>query len=951
MDVRLAAVAAIALLSVSLNSAAAINDWTAIGPTGGTVNKIVYSSDGGSAYMAAAAGYYRSTDSGVSWQIVKSDFLNAPVDIAVDPSDANRVYVVAPSAPCLYVSTDGGATLTASATLPATVTQAGRIALSRDGTTLYLSNDGRMFFSPDRGQTWQERTALSADASTAVLKLLIDPNDPKTLYAAAATATTGTEGIFATHDGAMTWQQLTSGTEDASLTVDLAINPNNSSQIWSAQYDGVWVSADRGVHWSNVFATGMYAIAIDPTNSAIIYTGTPAGRVYRSANAGVNWADVSGNILAGEELRLTVNPVQPSHLLAGGFAGVSGSSTSGTTWFSQQAGFMGTSISGFSADPQADRIYVNLRSNGVFYTPGGTTSIQPVNNAALLQLSSNPTISVTAILAQSGHLFASLNNGLTSSPDGGSTWAPEVQVLPLTGTQQIFHMSSSALAPQNILAASSGPIFKSPDGGLTWQAITGVPPNGSVTAFSSSPNFFFAPSKPSVAYAAFYSTSSALGVYKSTDSGSSWALANPDIASGAAALLSVDPSNENILYGLGTGSDRSLLKSIDGGVTWSALTWDNAGTNTNPNILAIDPVHTNILYAASGQRIGRSVDGGSTWETLRASTAPLWIPNDLIADPNRPENLLVGTSQAGVQQISIAPDLTLAVNAPANVGIGTTATYIYTVTNQGPFDATGVKVTVQLPSSAQIKTPPSTNDGTCTISGPSVVTCTFAVLRKAANSSLIVSAVAPLSGPFQTSASVLGDQPDSDPADNTVTSNATVETISDMSVTATGASTAHVGDAITYTLVASNVGPNTAPAAQLAFHLAAGLTPGAVTSSDATCTSAATGQVTCDLSDLAVAKAVTVTVSATAAATGAQSLTATVTTGANDPVAANNTASATTIVSAAPAPAAAGGGGGAMSLYELLALAVLLLVRRGRVVFHQSLAATFSKLPMNFCQP
>src|ERR1700692_2825272 len=83
-----------------INASAASNDWTAMGPSGGAVNKIVYSQNGNTAYMAAAGGYYRSQDSGVSWQLVKSDFFNAPVDVSIDPSDPTRVYVVAQNAPC-----------------------------------------------------------------------------------------------------------------------------------------------------------------------------------------------------------------------------------------------------------------------------------------------------------------------------------------------------------------------------------------------------------------------------------------------------------------------------------------------------------------------------------------------------------------------------------------------------------------------------------------------------------------------------------------------------------------------------------------------------------------------------------------------------------------------------------------------------------------------------------
>ncbi len=916
MDVRFLTVAATALLGLSINASAGINGWTAIGPSGGAVNKIVYSQNGNTAFMVAVGGFYRSQDGGVSWQLIKSDFLNAPVDVAIDPSDPTRIYVVAQNAPCLYVSADRGATLAANTALPSAVTRAHQIAVSHDGTTLYLSNDGRIFYSADRGQTWQERAALSADSTTTIIKLLIDPTDPKTLYAAVATASTGNEGIFATHDGAVTWQQLTSGTESASLTSDLAINPADPAQMWSAQFDGIWVSADRGVHWINVFATTMTAIAIDPNNPAIVYAGTATGRVYKSVNYGVNWVDVSGNILAGQNPHLAVNPALSTQLLAGGIAGVSGSSTSGVIWATQQAGFNATSVTGFSADPGADRIYVNVRSNGVYYTSAGAAMILPVNNAALLKLSSIPTIDVTSILAQPGRLFASLNNGLTSSADGGTTWAPEVEVLPPTGSEQVFLMTNAPGAPQNILAASSGPIFKSSDGGGTWsQVVAGVPAN------SSASNLLFAASNPSIAYSSFIGPASSLGVYQSTDSGNSWAPVNTNPASSPKHLLAVDPTNANTVYGLGSSS---LLKSVDSGVTWPVLTWDSTSPiATPPNVLTVDPQHPNILYAASVAHVGRSVDGGSSWETLPGASVPLGLVNAVIADPKRPENLLVGTAGAGVQQITIAPDLSLGVTAPASpLAIGATATYTYTATNLGPFDATGVKVAVQLPATAQGLTA-SAAGGTCVVSGLAAA-CTFPILRKGANTVLTVAAVAPSPGPFQVSAAVLGDQPDSDPTDNAVSSSATVTTISDMSVTATGSAAAHVGDAISYTLVATNVGPNVAPAAQLTFQLAAGLTPGTVSSADATCTSGASGQVTCSLNDLAVAKAVTVTVNATAATAGSQTSTASVTSSATDLVSANNSATATTIVSAVPPPASGHSGGGSLSIYEALALALLL---------------------------
>jgi photosystem II stability/assembly factor-like uncharacterized protein len=107
-------------------------------------------------FAIGTGGFYRSPDGGTSWQLIKSDFTNAPQDLAVDPSDATRVYVVAPNYPCLYVSTDGGASMSAVTTLPTAVTSAWQVAVSQNGASLYVTSGMRVFFSADRTKTWQE---------------------------------------------------------------------------------------------------------------------------------------------------------------------------------------------------------------------------------------------------------------------------------------------------------------------------------------------------------------------------------------------------------------------------------------------------------------------------------------------------------------------------------------------------------------------------------------------------------------------------------------------------------------------------------------------------------------------------------------------------------------------------------------------------------------------------
>ena len=937
MHIRLLTIAAILLLGASRQSFGAINGWTPIGPSGGQVNKIVFNkSTPSSVYAIAAGGFYRSLDGGKSWQLIKSDFENPPEDLAIDPSDPNRVYIVAPNYPSLYMSTDGGATLSAVTTLPTAVTNAWQVAVSQSGTTLYVTSGKRIFYSTDRANTWTERTAVSTYSSAQVWKLAIDPTDSNTLYAHATMSATA-EGTFVTHDGAMTWQLLAGG----GVSQDFAINAANSNQIWSARFDGVWLSNDKGVTWTKVLANGASAIAIDPSKPAILYAGTPLGSVFRTADAGATWVDVTGNNTAGQVTTVTVDPAQSAHLLVGGLNGLVGTTTSGTQWSAQTSGLDSSYILGLSADPAADRIYINVSSGGVFYSAAGAAATTPANNlgsGGLLHLSQQRTLSVTAILAQPGRLSASLVNGLARSADGGSTWSL-AQVTPLGTSNQVYSLASWPGNPQTILAATSTTLYRTTDGGDLWaQAVTGLPANAIVSSLVA------AASDSTTAYASIYTTPTPgpgavtyLGVYKTTDGGLSWAPANTGIASKGIDSLAVDPSNANLVY---AATESGLLKSLDGGFTWSPMTWDASATSGYPDRIAIDPKHPGILYAARGF-VARSADGGITWQTMRASSAlPTWFPSVMLTDPNRTENILVSTIGSGVQQFTVAPDLSITVAAPPSpVGVGVSAVYKYTVSNLGPFDATGATVSVQLPATAQAVSA-AANGGTCTVAA-SAVTCVFGVLATGSSKTITLNATAPAAGPFQLAASVVGDQPDSNPSNNTVQTVESIKNLADLSVTVTGTATAQVGGAVSYTVVVANAGPDVATASQLAFHLAPGLTLGTASFAGTACTAGASALITCAFGDLAASKSVTVTINATAAAAGTQVSTATVSSTVMDLVASNNSATVSTAATAVPppAPGPSKGGGGSLTFNYLLMLTIILMLQKWAIWTHKPYAA------------
>jgi photosystem II stability/assembly factor-like uncharacterized protein len=156
------------------------------------------------------------------------------------------------------------------------------------------------------------------------------------------------------------------------------------------------------------------------------------------------------------------------------------------------------------------------------------------------------------------------------------------------------------------------------------------------------------------------------GVWKTTDAGAHWMPLTDTQASLAIGSIAIDPSNcspapcKTIYVGTGGGSfiglhptlggeyyyGAGILKSIDGGVTWTQIPGQFAGPLSRliggariPS-LAVHPTNSSILLAgalltstvgpASG--VYRSADGGNTWaEILTASGA---VTTEVIFDPS-----------------------------------------------------------------------------------------------------------------------------------------------------------------------------------------------------------------------------------------------------------------------------------------------------------------------------
>jgi hypothetical protein len=112
-----------------------------------------------------------------------------------------------------------------------------------------------------------------------------------------------------------------------------------------------------------------------------------------------------------------------------------------------------------------------------------------------------------------------------------------------------------------------------------------------------------------------YATNPA-GIYKTTDSGASWANIGPPFANGQTPLyIAIDPFHPDTIY---THIVFTDYRSFDGGKTWFTYILPGVGNNgTSAGAPAFDPLQPGVIYATGGIGIFRSGDGGQTWVRLK----------------------------------------------------------------------------------------------------------------------------------------------------------------------------------------------------------------------------------------------------------------------------------------------------------------------------------------------
>lgn len=282
--------------------------------------------------------------------------------------------------------------------------------------------------------------------------------------------------------------------------------------------------------------------------------------------------------VGGRTRALIVDMANHDHLMAGGISGgIWQSFDRGVTWTPNNDQAQSMAVTYLSQDPnQTSDIYyttgevrgnsAGISGGGVFKSTDGGTSFNLLPATTGNDFSNTWRVQVSPVESERVYV-ATRNGGLQLSTDGGTTFN---MVFGISNGMEVSDVEVFADSSVLIGVRTQG-VYYSPNGnqGTFVQVTNGLPGNGFRRV-----ELAYCDSSQNVVYALFEDDngSDALGLWKSTDQGVSWAaVSNPENTINFSfpwycMLLAVQPDNPDFVIAAG----QQIAHSMDGGVNWTA---------------------------------------------------------------------------------------------------------------------------------------------------------------------------------------------------------------------------------------------------------------------------------------------------------------------------------------------------------------------------------------------
>jgi photosystem II stability/assembly factor-like uncharacterized protein len=697
--------------------------WRSIGPfRGGRSIAVAGHAEQPLTYYfgATGGGVWKTTDGGINWRCVSdktsdkssmqgaeksSPFKTSSVGaLAVAPSDPNVVYCGMGETDIrgniamgdgMYKSTDGGDTWQS---IGLKETQAiGRIVVHpHNPDVVYVAALGHVFGAnkergvyrtTDGGATWKQ--VLFKNDKTGAITVVIDPNNPRVLYAAmweayrnAWSMSSGGEGsgIWKSTDGGDTWTDITRNPGLPKGTVGkigLAVSPVNSNLVWALvenENGGLFRSDDAGKTWSRTtddrnlrqrawYYSHVYA---DPKNPETVYCtnvnflkSVDGGKTFRSIPVG-----------HGDTHDLWIDPNNPQRMILADDGGAEVSYNGGRSW--SELDLPTAQFYHVSLDNQFPyRIYGDQQDNSGVCILSRTVGVKgsAITNKDWFvcapgesgYIAAHPTKPHLIFSGNYGGQLAKYNT-LTDQMQDVSPAPEEVIGEGAINRKERFQWTYPIVfSPHdpNTLYVTSQHVWRTRDEGMTWERMSGdltrndktkqQPSGGPITkdntgveVYNTIFTFAEAPTEQGVLWAG----SDCGLIHLSRDNGKSWQNVTPkDLPEAMISMIEPSQHDKGVAYAAVNRykfDDQKpyMFKTSDYGKTWTRLV-SGIPDGAFVRVVREDPNKRGLLYAGTETGVYVSFNGGANWQPLQLNL-PLTPIHDL-AVHKREKDLVAAT--------------------------------------------------------------------------------------------------------------------------------------------------------------------------------------------------------------------------------------------------------------------------------------------------------------------
>lgn len=266
-------------------------------------------------YIASGSGIYKSENGAKTWRYILSG-INA-VGVVLDPYSSSIIYTagIVGQNGKIIKSLDGGVSWVDIYTEPSTNNAVVAIALSDTNSSLVIAglNTGEIIRSIDGGHTWQ----AAKNFSERIMRIRFGSSG--SVY-----ALTSHKGFYKSMDQGLTWNLASSvlssdsisnaGQAPSSVTAfyDLALDQKQFGVLYLGSEQGLIRSVNDGGTWSFVSlpvknaSLRVSSVAVNPNNSNNIFVAV-GSTVFKSLNGGLTWE--TRVLQTGSEVRtILINP-------------------------------------------------------------------------------------------------------------------------------------------------------------------------------------------------------------------------------------------------------------------------------------------------------------------------------------------------------------------------------------------------------------------------------------------------------------------------------------------------------------------------------------------------------------------------------------------------------------------------------------------------------------------